>query len=103
MTRPTSRPSVEVATRTTRMMATGGHPARASDAAIMVESATTEPTERSMPPVRMTNVMPTASTMRKALSTNRFAMTCPEAKPRYWLAPAAKTSTSSTRVTSTGV
>ena len=33
-------------------------------ARITVDSATTDPTDRSMPPVRMTNVMPTASTIR---------------------------------------
>jgi hypothetical protein len=35
-----------------------------------------------MPPVRMTNVMPTASTMRYELSTSRLRNTCPEKKPR---------------------
>jgi hypothetical protein len=35
-----------------------------------------------MPPVRITNVIPTASTMRNALSTNRLSTTCPEKNPR---------------------
>ena len=47
----------------------------------MVDSATTAPTERSMPPVRMTKVIPTASTIRYALSTSRFSTTCGEANP----------------------
>jgi len=34
-----------------------------------------------MPPVRMTKVMPTARTMRKALSMKRLAKTCPDVKP----------------------
>ncbi len=31
---------------------------------MMVDSATTAPTERSMPPVRITKLIPTASTIR---------------------------------------
>ena len=37
-----------------------------------VHSASTEPTERSMPPVRMTNVMPEASTVLIPICTNIF-------------------------------
>ena len=46
-----------------------------------VDSATTEPTERSMPPVRITNVIPTATTSRNALSMNRLRITWPVANP----------------------
>ena len=42
----------------------GDHPVCSRLAAIMPLRATTAPTERSMPPVRITNVMPTASTIR---------------------------------------
>ena len=60
---------------------TGDQPPASIAAAIMVDSATTAPTERSIPPVRMTKVMPTASTIRYALSTSRFSTTCAEANP----------------------
>ena len=50
-------------------------------AAIIVDSATTEPTERSMPPVRMTKVIPTPSTMRKALSMSRLSSTWGSVRP----------------------
>ena len=63
------------------MLASAGQPASSVRAAIIVERATTDPTERSIPPVRMTKVIPTASTIRKALSKNRFSTTCGEAKP----------------------
>lgn len=38
-----------------------------------VQSASTEPTERSMPPVRMTKVMPAASTVLMAICTKIFS------------------------------
>ena len=37
-----------------------------------VHSASTEPTERSIPPVRMTNVMPEASTVLMPICTKIF-------------------------------
>ena len=49
---------------TTSITATALQPVARSFAASTPESATTEPTERSMPPVMITNVMPTASTMQ---------------------------------------
>jgi hypothetical protein len=52
-----------------------------SDAETMVVNAITEPTERSMPPARITKVMPTAQMIRKALSMNRFRNTCGAKKP----------------------
>ncbi len=52
-----------------------------SAAETMVVSAITEPTDRSMPPDRITKVMPTATTMRKALSISRLRNTCAEKKP----------------------
>ncbi|MEZ5722647.1 MAG: hypothetical protein R3D59_14235 [Paracoccaceae bacterium] len=39
------------------------------------EKAITEPTERSIPPDRMTKVIPTAVSPRKALSVRRLATT----------------------------
>ena len=47
----------------------------------MVVSAITEPTDRSMPPDRITNVMPTATMHRKALSISRLRKTWGEKKP----------------------
>ena len=61
------------------MTTSGGQPARNSAAATIVDSATTDPTDRSMPPVRITNVIPTASTTRNELSISRLSSTCPDA------------------------
>jgi hypothetical protein len=47
----------------------------------MVVSAITEPTDRSMPPVRMTKLMPTATISRKPLSISRLRNTWGEKKP----------------------
>ena len=81
ITSPMRRPSPLPMASTRRMTSTRGQPLFSPAAATIVDSATTDPTERSMPPVRMTKVIPTASTMRKALSMKRLAKTCPEAKP----------------------
>ncbi len=67
---------------TTGTAAAGLQPWRStSDANTMVVSATTAPTDRSMPPERMTKVMPTATMMRKALSISRLRNTWAEKKP----------------------
>ncbi len=81
ITSPMSSPSPAPSTRTATITSGAGQPARSVDAVTMVDSATTAPTDRSMPPLRITNVIPTARTTRKALSMNRFATTCPVAKP----------------------
>ena len=81
MTAPMARPSVTPTSSTSAITGTGLHPAASSFAASTPDSATTEPTERSMPPVRITKVIPTASTMRKALSTNRLSTTCAAKNP----------------------
>ena len=47
--------------------------------------AIADPTERSMPPERITNVMPTAIMPRKALSVRILQMTRVEAKPGNWV------------------
>jgi hypothetical protein len=47
----------------------------------MVASAITAPTLRSMPPPRITKLMPTAMTSRKALSISRFSITWRLKKP----------------------
>src|ERR1035437_2998401 len=49
----------------------------------MVLNATTDPTDRSMPPDRITKVMPTATMTKKALSISRFKNTCAEKNPLY--------------------
>ena len=82
ITSPESRPIPDPTRSTMRITSIGGQPALPRDAAIIVDSATTEPTDRSIPPVRITKVMPTASTMRNALSTNRLSTTWPDAKLR---------------------
>ncbi len=53
-----------VVTRISGITTTGDHPLCRVLAAIMPDRATTAPTDRSMPPVRMTKVIPTASTIR---------------------------------------
>ena len=78
--RPTTRPSSEP-TRIDSGMTTAGRPALLEQvAASTPDRAATAPTDRSMPPVRMTKVMPTAMTMRKALLMNRLEMTAPDRK-----------------------
>ncbi len=72
---PTRSPMSEPTSTTSGITTPAGTPARSRYAAVTPDSASTEPTERSMPPVRMTNVIPTASTMRNALLMNRFAST----------------------------
>ena len=58
--------------------ASGIETANGSDALVMmsapttVQSASTEPTERSMPPVRMTKVMPEASAVLMPIWTKIF-------------------------------
>ena len=47
----------------------------------MVDRASTEPTDRSMPPETITKVMPTAITSKKALSINRLKITCVDSRP----------------------
>ena len=47
----------------------------------MQSRATREPTEMSMPPVSMTQVMPQATQMRPALVRNRFRKVCRLVKP----------------------
>ncbi len=64
-----------------------------------VVNATTAPTERSMPPVRITKVMPVATTSKKALSIRRFRNTCGARKPSYLRPPASDSATNSDTVT----
>jgi hypothetical protein len=65
-------------TSTTAIAAYGFQPAASSAAETIVVSAITAPTDRSMPPERITNVMPTATMHRNALSMIRFRNTCGE-------------------------
>ncbi len=50
----------------------GSHPALARITPATLLTATIAPTDRSMPPVRITNVRPTASTITCALLMRRF-------------------------------
>ena len=79
---PIAKPSREPTASTIGSASSGDQPlVSISEALISVESATTEPTERSIPPVRITNVIPTATTSRNALSIRTLRITWPEAKP----------------------
>ena len=64
MTRPMARPRVPPTSSTSTMTGTALQPLPSSLAASTPDSATTDPTLRSMPPVMITKVMPTASTIR---------------------------------------
>ena len=75
MTQPIVQPSVEPITSTARIASHVGQPCLTSSASVRVESATTEPTERSIPPVRITNVIPIATTSRNELSMKTLRMT----------------------------
>ena len=70
MTRPTAAPT-RIVIGTTRY---GETPSLSSLAHRIPVSASTEPTDRSMPPVTITNVMPTARISRKALSSSSADM-----------------------------
>src|SRR3989442_3714268 len=62
ITRPLTSPSSAPTARPPPMPTSTGRPAASSPAITAPESASTEPTLRSMPPVRITNVMPAAMT-----------------------------------------
>jgi hypothetical protein len=53
----------------------GSHPACTSLAIKIPTKAIIDPTERSMPPERITNDSPTAATPTKAMSFSKFTMT----------------------------
>ena len=76
MTVPNSAPI----SREAEIAANGCTPFPTKDAIRILVNATTAPTDRSMPPERMTNVAPTAATPRKALSPTRFTPTRSEPK-----------------------
>ena len=61
---PMRRPTKAPASRTTGRAIASEVPASSSFASQIPVNAITEPTERSMPPVTMTNVMPTARISR---------------------------------------
>ncbi|MDT4889734.1 hypothetical protein FQZ97_1264760 [compost metagenome] len=82
MSRPMNAPKAVPIASTSGITMAGLHPCfSTSEADTIVVSAITEPTDRSMPPDRITKVMPTATTMRKALSISRLRNTCAEKKP----------------------
>jgi hypothetical protein len=61
-----------------------------SEEIIIVVRATTEPTERSMPPDRITRLIPVADTSKNDLSINRLRKVCKEKKPRNDMEPIIK-------------
>jgi len=88
---------------TSGMAAIGFQPRCSTSAAsTMVVSATTEPTERSIPPDRITNVMPTATMMRKALSISRLRNTWAEKNPVYSAEPSVAMAMNSEMVAASG-
>ena len=66
-----------------------------------VPRATTAPTERSMPPVRITNVIPTATGNRNELSMKMLRITWASPKPGKRSAPIVNITMNSTSVVST--
>jgi hypothetical protein len=71
------------------MTTAGDHSLCNKSAEIIVVRATTEPTERSIPPERITKVIPTAAIPKNALSIKRLINTCNEKKLGYAKEPAA--------------
>jgi hypothetical protein len=82
ITRPIAAPNSAPPASSNGISSSGGQCARSTpQASSMVVKATTEPTDRSMPPDRITKLMPIATTSRKALSISRLRNTWPEKKP----------------------
>src|SRR5258705_7604312 len=103
MTQPMANPNPEPTASTTGSTTYGGHaPPCSIDAAIIVVNATTDPTDRSIPPDRITNVMPTATTSRNPLSMKTFRITWPLENDLYWPTPTEYIATSRASVASTG-
>ena len=73
ITQPITNPRAAPITSTASIAAGAGQPSLSSVAHTIVVSATTEPTDRSIPPVRITNVIPTATTSRNELSMKMFS------------------------------
>ena len=79
--KPCSAPNAAPVASTSAIAAYGFQPALSSEATNMVVSAMTAPTDRSMPPDRITNVIPTATMHRNELSITRLRNTCGERNP----------------------
>ncbi len=76
MTAPIAAPKPVVTTSNKAKTASGCNPvSRSRTATKTPEKAITEPTLRSMPPDRITTVMPTATMPRYALSVRRLPIT----------------------------
>src|SRR2546428_533162 len=73
-----------------------------NDAIRVEENATIAPTDRSMPPERMTKVIPTAHRPRKALSVKRLVNTRSEKNALYWSPPRQKIATKTNNVARSG-
>src|SRR5688500_1764623 len=102
MRKPCAAPNNPPATTSIGMTTHGFQPSFVNAAAAIVVSARTEPTDRSMPPVRITNVMPIATIARKALSIARLRKTCGARKESYCAAPYTTSAMNSTRVATSG-
>src|SRR4029434_6905909 len=84
------------------MTSAGGQPCESSEAQIIAVIATTEATDSAIAPVRMTNVMPMATTSRNPLSMKTLKMTWMSENARYWDTPIEYITSSRARVASTG-
>src|SRR5207302_6741164 len=73
-----------------------------NDAIRVEENATSAPTDRSMPPERLTKVIPTAHRPRKALSVKRLVNTRNEKNALYWSPPRQKIATKTNNVARSG-
>ena len=84
MPKPWNSPMAIPTSKVMRMAAKTGTPALISMAVVTVQKPTTAPTERSMPPVMMTKVWPTARMAIIEPWRSRFEMLLAEAK--LWVA-----------------
>lgn len=87
ITQPMRKPSVGPMSSATSSTSAAGSPSRSRNADTIAVIATTEPTERSIPPVRITKVMPTATTSRNPLSMKTLKTTWMLENARYWETP----------------
>ena len=71
MTKPTISPRKDPAASTVMITAQAGQPSRSRVAASTEPRAITAPTDRSIPPDRMTKVMPMASGIRNTFLLSR--------------------------------
>jgi hypothetical protein len=103
MTQPIRKPSVgPISSATTSTTPAGTVPLSSIHADTIAVIATTEPTDRSMPPVSSTKVMPTATTSRNPRLMKMLRITCGSENAWYCEAPTAYITSRRAEVASTG-